>query len=71
MTDRKDPFGDIQRSAAEIEEIVILVRLHLHNRDVPPDASSNGPPQLRGPNETVLQTRAVQTAEQRRYQDAD
>jgi hypothetical protein len=35
MTDHKDPFGDIQRSAAEIEEIVILVRLHLHNRDVP------------------------------------
>ena len=35
MTDRKDPFADIQRSAAEIEQIVILVRLDLHNRDVP------------------------------------
>ena len=34
MTDHKDPFGDIQRTAAEIEEIVILVRLDLHNRDV-------------------------------------
>jgi hypothetical protein len=35
MTDDKNPFGNIQRSAAEIEEIVILVRLDLHNRDVP------------------------------------
>lgn len=35
MTHHKRPFGDIQRSAVEIEEIVILVRLDLHNRDVP------------------------------------
>ena len=35
MIHHKGPFGDIQRSAAEIEEIVILVRLDLHNRDVP------------------------------------
>jgi hypothetical protein len=35
MTDDKNPFGNIQRSAAEIEEIVILVRLDLHNREVP------------------------------------
>jgi len=31
----KSPFGNIQRSAAEIEAIVIMVRLHLYNRDVP------------------------------------
>jgi len=35
MTDHKNPFGDIQRSAAEIEQIVIMVRLNLYNRDVP------------------------------------
>jgi len=35
MAHYKDPFGDIQRSAAEIEQIVVLVRLDLHNRDVP------------------------------------
>lgn len=35
MTHYKRPFGDIQRSAAEIEEIVILVRLDLHNRNLP------------------------------------
>ena len=35
MTHHKDPLGDIQRSAAEIEQIIILVRLDLHNRDVP------------------------------------
>ena len=35
MTDNKDPSGDIQRSAAEIEEIVIMVRLNLYNRDIP------------------------------------
>jgi hypothetical protein len=33
--DSKIPFGNIQRSAAEIEEIVIMVRLDLYNRDVP------------------------------------
>jgi len=35
MTDHKGPFGDIERSPTEIEEIVILVRLDLHNQDVP------------------------------------
>ena len=35
MMDYKNPFGNIQRSAAEIEEIVIMVRLNLYNRDVP------------------------------------
>ena len=35
MTDSKNPFGNIQRSAAEIEEIVIMVRLNLYNRDIP------------------------------------
>ena len=34
MTQHKDPLADIQRSPAEIEQIVILVRLDLHNRDV-------------------------------------
>lgn len=34
MTDNQNPFADIQRSAAEIEEIVIMVRLHLYNRGV-------------------------------------
>ncbi len=32
MKDHKDPFSDIQRSPAEIEEIVIMVRLNLYNR---------------------------------------
>ncbi len=35
MKDHKDPFSDIQRSPAEIEEIVIMVRLNLYNRDIP------------------------------------
>ncbi len=35
MTDSKNPFGNIQRSAAEIEEIVIMVRLNLYNRGIP------------------------------------
>ena len=35
MTDNKDHSDDIQRSAAEIEEIVIMVRLNLYNRDIP------------------------------------
>ena len=35
MTDNNNPFGDIQRSAAEIEQIVIMVRLNLYNRDIP------------------------------------
>jgi hypothetical protein len=35
MTDNKDAFNIIQRSAAEIEKIVIMVRLNLYNRDAP------------------------------------
>ncbi len=35
MTDNKNPFNIFQRSAAEIEQIVIMVRLNLYNRDVP------------------------------------
>jgi hypothetical protein len=35
MTDNKNPFNIFQRSAAEIEQIVIMVRLNLYNREVP------------------------------------
>ena len=35
MTHYKNPFGNIQRSAAEIEQIVIMVRLNLYNRELP------------------------------------
>ena len=35
MTDYQNPFGNIQRSAAEIEQIVIMVRLNLYNRQLP------------------------------------
>jgi hypothetical protein len=35
MTHYKNPFGNIQRSAAEIEQIVVYVRLDLYNRNLP------------------------------------
>jgi len=35
MTDYQNPSGNIQRSAAEIEQIVIMVRLNLYNRELP------------------------------------
>ena len=35
MTHYKNPFGNIQRSTAEIEQIVIMVRLNLYNRELP------------------------------------
>jgi len=35
MIGNKNPFNIFQRSAAEIEQIVIMVRLNLYNRDVP------------------------------------
>ncbi len=35
MIGNKNPFRNIQRSAAEIEQIVIMVRLNLYNQDVP------------------------------------
>ena len=35
MTHYKNPFGNIQRNPAEIEQIVIMVRLDLYNRDLP------------------------------------
>ena len=34
MTDEQSPFGNIQCSPAEMEQIVILVRLDLHNRSL-------------------------------------
>ena len=42
MTDYQNPFGNIQRSAAEIEQIVIMVRLDLYNRDLPYGAQAIG-----------------------------
>jgi len=35
MTGCQNPFGNIRRRPAEIEQIVILVRLDLHNRGLP------------------------------------
>jgi hypothetical protein len=34
MTEYQNHFGNIQRSPAEIEQIVILVRLDLYNRNL-------------------------------------
>ena len=42
MTDYQNPSGNIQRSAAEIEQIVIMVRLDLYNRNLPCGAQAIG-----------------------------
>jgi len=35
MTNNTNPYNIIPRSAPEIEEIVIMIRLYLYNRDLP------------------------------------
>ena len=35
MTNNTNPYNIIPRTAEEMEEIVIMIRLHLYNRDLP------------------------------------
>lgn len=35
MTNNTNPYNIIPRTAREIEEIVIMIRLYLYNRDLP------------------------------------
>jgi hypothetical protein len=40
MTNNTNPYNIIPRTAAEMEEIVIMIRLHLYNRDLPCEAKA-------------------------------